>query len=327
MDLASKNANTSVKKVGEFISEKILSNRTLMAFIGLMLIATMLSIISPYFLTKNNILNVLRQISIIGIISIGMTYVIITGGINLAVGSILALSATVSALLMFGGLSIALSIFVGIFVGIICGLISGLFIVKIKMPPFIATLAIQTIARGVTLVVTGGMPLYGLPEGFKFLGGGYALGIPVPVIIMIFLYLIGIYFLNYTKTGLYLFAVGGNDEAALLSGVNTGKIRITAYIISGALSAIGGVILASRIVSVEPTMGMGYELDCIASAVIGGTMMSGGVGNLIGTFIGALIMGVLRNGLNLLDVSVYWQQVVIGVVIALTVGLGTMRKK
>jgi len=315
----------SIKSVFDYI----LGNRTLMAFMGLSVMIVALSIVSPYFLTKSNILNVLRQVSIVSIISIGMTLVIIAGGIDLSVGSMLALSSLVTAILMMKAkVNIPLSIFAGIVVGAILGLINGLLITsRIRMAPFIATLAMLSIARGITMVITGGMPIYGLPKDFSFLGAGYILGIPVPVVINIVLYLIGIYLLNFTRTGLYIFAVGGNEEAARLSGINVMKIKLFTYILSGVLAAIGGIILASRITSLEPIAGEGYQLDCIAAAVIGGTSMRGGVGSLIGTFLGALIMGFLRNGLNILNVSVYWQQVVIGVVIVVTVGLSIIRSK
>ncbi|MHA1453538.1 MAG: ABC transporter permease [Promethearchaeota archaeon] len=309
--------------------DKILPNRTLMAFIGLIIMMAGLSFISPHFLTKSNILNVLRQVSVVSIVSIGMTIVIIGGGIDLSVGSIMALSSLVTGLLiMRTNVNLVVSIFLGLLSGSIIGLLNGLMITtRIRMAPFIATLAMLSVARGVTLVITGGMPIYGLPDNFGIIGGGYFLGIPIPVIINVIMYGIGIYFLKYTRTGLYFFAVGGNEDAARLSGISVGKIRTLGYIISGLLAAFGGIILASRITSVEPIVGEGYQLDCIAAAVIGGTSMSGGKGSLVGTFIGALIMGFLRNGLNILNVSVFWQQVVIGMVIASTVALSTLRKR
>lgn len=310
------------------ILEKILANRTLMALIGLLIMMFGLSLVSPHFLTKSNLLNVFRQVSVVSILSIGMTFVIITGGIDLSVGSMMALSSLVTAvLMMFTDTNMALAIILGIITGAALGSINGLLITKLRMAPFIATLAMLSVARGLTLVGTGGMPLYGLPKNFGFIGGGYLLGIPVPVIINVIIYIFAIYFLNYTRTGLYLFAVGGNEDAARLSGISVARIRMIAYILSGVLSAIGGIILASRITSLEPIVGEGIQLDCIAAAVIGGTQMGGGYGSLIGTFIGALIMGFLRNGLNILNVSVYWQQVVIGTVIAATVGLSILRKK
>lgn len=322
-----KKSKADSKKNTPFI-EKILANRTLMAFVGLLILSFMLSVISPYFLTKTNIFNVLRQVSVISIMAIGMTYVIITDGIDLSVGSILALASTVTALLLLEEVSLAVSILAGLAIGLVCGFTNGILIVsRVKMPPFISTLAMMSVARGLTLVITGGMPIYGMPPIFSKIGAGYLWEIPIPVIIMLVIYVFGTYFLNCTRTGLHFFAIGSNEQAAHLSGINVSRVRLTAYIISGVLSALGGIILSSRISSVEPVAGQGYELDCIAAAVIGGTNMSGGAGSLIGTFIGALVMGVLRNGLNLLDVSTYWQQVVIGVVIAVTVVIGTLRKK
>jgi ribose transport system permease protein len=176
-------------------------------------------------------------------------------------------------------------------------------------------------------VITAGKPIYGLPEQFGFIAEGYVFGIPVPIIIMICIYIIGYLYLSYVRNGVYYYAVGGNQEAARVAGVNIKKVKLSAYIISGIAAAIGGVILSSRLISIEPLAGLGYELDAIAAVVIGGTNLYGGEGSLIGTFIGAVIMGVLRNGLNLLNVSAYWQQVVIGVVIAGVVSIGALRKK
>lgn len=208
------------------------------------------------------------------------------------------------------------------------GFVSSVLITsRIGMPPFISTLAMMSIARGLTMVITGGRPIYDLPEEFGFFGGGYFIGIPFPVIVMILIFAVGHLVLAYTRYGTHLFAVGGNPEAARLSGVDINKIKMKAYVLSGITAAMAGVILSSRLTSVEPLSGLGYELDAIAAAVIGGASLFGGEGNLLGTLIGALIMGVLRNGLNLLDVSTYWQQVVIGVVIATTVALGTFRRK
>jgi len=303
-------------------------SRPFFAFIGVVLLGLILSIISPYFLTVSNILNVLRQVSIIAIVSVGMTLVIITGGIDLSVGSVLALSAVFVAILMKQGINIFLSIIVGTIVGVLIGLFSGFLITSwIRTPPFIATLATMSIARGLTMVVTGGRPIYGLPEEFGFIGGGYVFGIPFPVIVMLVVFVIGHIYLTYTVHGTYLFAVGGNPEAARLSGINISDVKNKVYILSGVTSSLAGVILASRLKSVEPLAGLGYELDAIAAAVIGGANLMGGEGSLIGAFMGALIMGILRNGLNLLNVSTYWQQVVIGFVIAITVAIGTFRNK
>lgn len=302
--------------------------RTFYAFFGVLVLGLILSIVSPYFFTLPNILNILRQVSIIAIVAVGMTCVIITGGIDLSVGSILAFSSVIAAILMNRGINTFISIIAAITCGgLIGGFNSFLITSRIKTPPFIATLATMSIARGLTLVITGGRPIYGLTSDFGFFGGGYIQGIPVPVIVMLIVYVFSIIYLNYSVKGTYLFAVGGNEEAARLSGIKINKAKTEVYILSGITSAIAGIILASRLTSVEPLTGVGYELDAIAAAVIGGANLMGGEGNLIGTFMGALIMGILRNGLNLLNVSTYWQQVVIGLVIALTVAIGTFKKQ
>jgi ribose transport system permease protein len=303
-------------------------SRVFLAFVGLVLLSLLLSIISPHFFTITNILNVLRQVSIIAIVSVGMTYVIISGGIDLSVGSILALSSVVVAILLKQGVALTLSIFAGLLVGSFLGFLNSVLITsRIGMPPFISTLAMMGIARGLTMVITGGSPIYGLPTEFDFIGGGYLLGIPFPVVVMLIIFGIGHIHLTYTEYGVHLFASGGNPEAARLSGINVNQVLVKAYILSGVTAAIAGVILASRLTSVEPLFGTGYELDAIAAAVIGGASLFGGEGSLLGAFFGALIMGVLRNGLNLLNVSTYWQQVVIGLVIAFTVAIGTFRRK
>ena len=311
------------KKIGP-----VLQSRVFLAFIGLFLLSLLLTVTSSHFFTASNILNVLRQISVVAIVAVGMTYVIITGGIDLSVGSVLALTAVLSAVLMKQGVNMFLAIIAGLLLGALLGFINSLLITsRIGMPPFIATLAMMGIARGLTLVVTGGVPIFGLPDAFGFFGGGYLLLIPVPVIIMLLIFAICHIHLTYTVGGVQLFSVGGNPEAARLSGINVNGVKTKAYIISGVTAAIAGVILASRLTSIEPLAGTGYELTAIAATVIGGASLFGGAGSLIGTLLGAMIMGVLSNGLNLLNVSTYWQQVVIGGAIAITVAIGTFRKK
>ncbi len=257
-----------------------------------------------------------------------MTYVIITAGIDLSVGSVLALSAVVAASAMRHGVNMYLSILAGIALGGTCGLLNGILITtRISMPPFIATLAMMSVARGFSMVITEGRPIYGLPSRFGFFAGGYLLGIPMPVVIMLFLYLLGYLTLRYVRVGVYYYAVGGDQEATRVAGVNVRRVKSSAYVISGITAAIGGMLLASRLVSIEPLSGSGYELDAIAAAVIGGASLYGGEGSLIGTLLGAIVMGVVRNGLTLLDVSPYWQQVVVGLVIAGVVSLGSLREK
>jgi len=302
-------------------------SRSFYAFLGVFILSFVLSIISPHFLTMSNILNVLRQVSIIAIISIGMTLVIILGGIDLSVGSTLAFSSMCMAVLMKNGVNVYFAIIAGIVIGALLGLFSSYLITGwIQAPAFISTLSTMSISRGLTLIISGGAPIFGLPEEFGFFGGGYLFNIPIPIIIMILAYIVSHIYLMYSIEGTYIFAVGGNPEAARLSGINVKKMTFKVYVISGITAAIAGVILSSRLLSIEPLAGLSYELDAIASAVIGGANLMGGEGSLIGTFMGALIMGILRNGLNLLNVSTFWQQVVVGFVIIATVAIGTIRK-
>jgi len=297
--------------------------------IGLVLLIILLSLLSPYFLTVRNVLNVLRQISLVAIVAVGMTYVIITGGIDLSVGSVAALSGVITGVFLKNvGIGVFLSSILGIVAGVLCGLFNGILITsKIKMPPFISTLAMMSIARGLTLFITSGRPIFNLPESFSFIGGGFVLGLPVPVLIMIIIYIVAHIHLSYSKTGLHFYAIGGSEEAARVSGINTSKVKVKAYIISGICSAIAGIVLASRVMVSEPIAGFGYELDAIASVIIGGTNLFGGEGLVLGTIIGAVIMGILRNGLNLLNVSTYLQQVIIGFVIAGMVSISILRRK
>ncbi|PIE32958.1 ribose ABC transporter permease [candidate division KSB3 bacterium] len=297
-------------------------------YLGLIGLCIILTIASSNFLTVKNILNVVRQSSIIAIMGIGMTFVILTGGIDLSVGSVLAISSVMTCYTMVTlNLPIAIGIVVGLLVGTFFGVCIGLLITRVGLPPFIATLAAMSIARGLVLVVTGGRPIFGLPKAYGWFGGGYVAFIPTPVAIMAVLYAIGIIILRKTRLGLYAYSIGGNEEASRLSGVNTNKYKVIIYGISGLAAAISGIVLASRLRSAQPLAGLTYELDVIASCVIGGISLSGGEGTLIGTLGGALVIAVLRNGLNLLNVSAYWQQVTIGVVIAVAVAIDTMRKK
>lgn len=297
--------------------------------IGLVLLLILASLLSPYFLTFNNIINVLRQISIVAIISVGMTYVIITGGIDLSVGSVAALSGMITGLFLKNvGAGIFVSICMGIFGGLICGLFCGILITsKIRMPPFIATLAMMSIARGLALLMTSGRPIFNLPESFGFLGGGFIWGIPIPIIIMLFIFLLAHINLAFTQSGLYFYTIGGNEEAARVTGIKTDVVKMRAYLVSGFCSSIAGIVLTSRVMVSEPIAGFLYELDAIAAVIIGGANLFGGEGVVIGTLIGAIIMGVLRNSLNLLNVSTYLQQVVVGFVIITMVSVSILRRK
>jgi ribose transport system permease protein len=297
--------------------------------IGLILLVVLASALSPYFLTFKNIINVLRQVSIVAIISVGMTYVIITGGIDLSVGSVAALSGMITGMFLKNvGAGLFVSIGMGLLSGILCGLFTGFLITsKIRMPPFISTLAMMSIARGIALMMTSGRPIFNLPEAFSFLGGGFFWGIPIPIIIMLIIYLFAHISLTYTKLGLYFYAVGGNEEAARVTGIKNNFVKMRAYLISGFCAGIAGVVLTSRVMVSEPIAGFLYELEAIAAVIIGGANLFGGEGIVLGTLIGAVIMGVLRNSLNLLNVSTYLQQVVVGFVIVTMVSISILRRR
>ncbi|MDE0582597.1 ribose ABC transporter permease [Planococcus sp. A6] len=296
-------------------------------FIGLILIIIIITAINPSFLSMSNILNVLRQVSINALIAFGMTFVILTGGIDLSVGSILALTGAVTAGMMASGIDPILAMLLGLFLGAVLGAINGVIIAKGKVAPFIATLATMTIYRGLTLVYTEGRPISGLGDSmsFQMLGKGYFLGIPVPVVTMLVSFGILYFILKKTTFGRRVYAVGGNEEASVLSGINADRIKIYVYSLVGALAALASLILTSRLNSAQPTAGQMFELDAIAAVVLGGTSLTGGRGWIVGTLIGALIIGVLNNGLNLIGVSSFFQQVVKGAVILLAVLLD--RKK
>ncbi|MDR1952716.1 MAG: ribose ABC transporter permease [Elusimicrobiota bacterium] len=289
-------------------------------FIGLLLLCVAIAFVSPDFRTTGNFLIILRQTSINFIIALGMTLVILTGGIDLSVGSILAFSSAVSAWLLASGYHAGLAICAALLIGAACGLINGIFISYGKLQPFIMTLVSMTIFRGLTLVFTDGRPINaGENLTFEFVGNGYIFGIPFPIILMIFLFALAYYLLNWTRFGRYIYAIGGNEDASRLAGINVEINKTAVYIACGILSAIAGIILTSRLAGAQPTAGTGYELDAIAAAVVGGTSLAGGIGNIQGTFAGALIIGVLSNALNLLKVSSYYQTIVKGLVILIAV--------
>ena len=300
--------------------------RNLGPLLGLLILCVVLTGLSDRFFTMDNLLNVTRQVSINAVISVGMTLVILTGGIDLSVGSILAFAGSITAGLLSGGQSLISAIIVGVVAGAFIGMINGALITRAGIPPFIATLGTMTAARGFTLVYTDGRPITGMEEAFRFLGGGYIAGVPVPVIIMAVIFLLAHIMLTRTKFGRYVYAIGGNEEAARLSGIGTKKILLSVYTLAGLLAGFSGVIMASRLNSAQPTAGAGFELDAIAAVVLGGTSLSGGVGTVGGTLIGAMIIGVLDNGLNLLNVSSFYQQVAKGVVILLAVYVDKKRK-
>jgi ribose transport system permease protein len=258
--------------------------------------------------------------------SVGMTYVIITADIELSVGSMVALSGCMTAWYLVDGYPIWLSVIIGLGLGALTGLINGLLIVKINLAPFIATLGTMGIARGVVLALTMGYPIQPFPEEFQFLGRGSLGPIPIPVVIMTIIIILGHIFLTRTTTGRYIFYVGSNPTAARLSGLKVGRILVLVYTLAGLLAGVSAVVLISRLTSAQSNMGMGWELDAIAAVVIGGTSLAGGEGSVLGSLIGAALMGVIKNALILLGVNVYWQSVVIGIVIVLAVGLDAWRQ-
>lgn len=300
------------------------------SLIALLLMCVVLSLLSDKFLTIANGWNVLRQISVNVCISVGMTLVILTAGIDLSVGSILAFSGAIAAgLLKFGialpaydlyiGFTLLGALLAGTAVGATLGTFNGFVITKFKVPPFVATLAMLTIARGFTMLWTKGYPISSLGKEFSFIGTGWFLGIPVLVWIAAVVVLLATILTNRTAFGKYIYAIGGNESAAKLSGININSVKIWVYALAGILAAVGGIMVTSRLNSAQPNAGLSYELDSIAAVVIGGTSLAGGRGTIIGTVLGAMIIGVLNNGLVLMDVSPFWQQVVKGVVILLAV--------
>ena len=288
---------------------------------GLLLLIVVLTLLNPNFLTVSNLLNVLRQVSISGLIAFGMTFVILTGGIDLSVGSTLALTGAVAASLIASGTDPIIAMGVALVLGLILGAINGIIITKGRVAPFIATLATMTVYRGLTLVYTEGKPVSGLGDSvtFQMFGKGYFLGIPVPVITTILAFIVLYLILHKTNFGRRVYAVGGNEEASKLSGINTDRVKIWVYAITGLLASVSALILTSRLNSAQPTAGESYELDAIAAVVLGGTSLTGGRGWIFGTLVGVLIIGVLNNGMNLIGVSSFFQQVVKGVVILLAV--------
>ena len=299
----------------------------LSTFSGLLLLMLVFFILSPYFLTVDNLLTVATQTAVIAIIAIGQTFVLITGGIDLSIGSNIALSAMVAGVFMRAGLPVPVAILAGLVTGMLSGTVNGIFVAFGKLPPFIATLGTMTIARGLSFTLTKALPIANLPKSFTVYGTDRTLGIPNQVIIMVVLFIIFGFILAKTKLGRHVYAVGSNFEAARLSGVNTRKVQMAVYIISGLLAALAGLIMAARIITAQPGSGDGYELDAVASSVIGGVSTMGGEGIMAGTFIGAFVIGVLRNGLNLISVSPYIQKIVIGIVIVASVFFDKIKRK
>jgi len=288
------------------------------------------SALSPHFATIDNLLNVSLQTSITAIIAVGMTFVILTAGIDLSVGSLVAFAGVVTTFVLRMDVPLPVAYILGIGTGLLFGACSGglagLLVTKFRITPFIVTLALMTIWRGAAFVVTEGRPVWELPEGFAEIARGRIFFIPIPTLIMLIVFGAAHFTLTQTRFGRYVYAVGGNIEASRLAGINTNRVLLKVYVISGVLSALSGILLASRVNSGQPNAGLMYELDVIAAVVVGGTSLFGGKGTVLGTLIGSLLIGVLRNGLNLMNVESYVQQVVVGVVILLAVLLDRLRK-
>ncbi len=311
------------------IKKQFKENQNLGTIVALIILIVFVSVLNPAFLQVNNLLNLMRQLIINGFIALGMTFVILTGGIDLSVGSTLALTSAIFAGLLQGGMPTILAILIALGLGLILGLVNGILITKGKLAPFIVTLATMTIFRGLTLVYMDGRPIAGPKDdfAFQFLGKGQFFGIPFQAILFIIAYLILWILLTKTSYGRKIYAVGGNEKASFISGIKIDKVKILVYVISALMAVLSGLVLTSRLNSAQPTAGSAYEMDAIAAVVLGGVSMTGGSGSLTGTLIGILILGVLNNGLNLLGVSSFYQQIVKGVVILIAVLIDRKRNK
>jgi ribose/xylose/arabinose/galactoside ABC-type transport system permease subunit len=316
-------SSVKVEKQNSQLNVNRLDMLTLIQKYGMVLILCLITIVfsllSPNFLTYSNIVSVLRQVSIIGIIAAGQTLVIITAGIDLSVGSIVALAGIVSAMVALGTESALLGIAAGLVTGTVIGLFNGILISKLKLTPFIVTLASMTLFAGTALVVSGGNPIIVSEPLFKFIGQGYIGPIPFPVIILLFIYLFFFLLLKKTVHGQYIYSIGGNEKATILAGVKVDKHKIIVYATSGFLAALASIILTSRLSSASPVAGAGYELDAIAAVILGGTSLFGGRGNVLGTLIGVLILGVLTSGMNLINVSPFYQNIAKGIIVLVAV--------
>ncbi|WP_025820189.1 ribose ABC transporter permease [Shewanella marina] len=314
---------TNNKRISQWLIEQ-------KSLIALLLLIVVVSLINPNFFSVDNLLNILRQTSVNAIIAVGMTLVILTAGIDLSVGSVLALCGALAASLIGMEVPILVAIPTALLAGATLGAISGIIIAKGKVQAFIATLVTMTLLRGVTMVYTDGRPVStgftDVADQFAWFGTGSALGIPIPVWLMVIVFAAIWYLLNHTRFGRYIYAIGGNESAARLSGINVDRVKIGVYALCGTLAALAAIIVTSRLSSAQPTAGMGYELDAIAAVVLGGTSLAGGRGRITGTLIGALIIGFLNNALNLLDVSSYYQMIVKASVILLAVMIDNKQK-
>ncbi len=297
-------------------------------FVVFIIICLILSLISPQFLTVSNWTIIITQASINALLAFGVTFVIITGGIDLSLGSMVAVTGVTAAMLAHPDtFPVVLPILAGLLAGLLMGIFNGFIITKSKIAPFIVTLGTMTIGRGLALILSKGRPISNLSDSFNFIGGGNIFGIPFPIIVLILVFIICSIILKKTLLGRYIYAIGGNEQASRASGINVNRVKMAVYSISGLLAGLAGILLTSRITTGQPNAGAGFELDAIAAAVIGGTSTSGGTGTMTGTLIGVLLIGVINNGLDLLNVTSYYQQVVMGTIIIGAVVLDSWNQK
>ncbi len=294
----------------------------------LFILITFFSIVTDSFLTSGNLLNVARQVSMLGISAVGMTCVILTSGIDLSVGSVMAITNITGAILMAQlGMPILPAALITLSIAALIGLINGVMVAYVGVPALITTLAMMTLLRGLAYVLCGGLPIWGLPESFRILGQGYVGPIPIPVIIMLFVFLIGWVFLNRTRTGRYIYGLGGNREAVRLAGIRTARVQTLVFVISSLLTGLAGLIMLSRINTGQPKIGTMFEMDVITAVVLGGVSIMGGAGSILGVLVGVFITGILSNGMILLDVSEYYQQITKGLVLLIAVTADTIANK
>ena len=290
-------------------------------FIALFVIAGVFAVLNPIFLTTSNLINILVQSTLTGIIGIGMTLAIISGGIDLSVGSLVALFVCIVATQMANGVPVPVEILIGLLIGILAGIFNGTMIAYVGLQPFLVTLGTMSLFRGAALVYTNGNPIFNVPSAFRTIFSGDLFGIPDPILYLFGIAIVAFILLNYTRLGIYIKAIGGNEEAARMSGVNTQRNKVITYVICDMFTALAGLVLLGRLGAAEPIAGSGFELDAIAAAAVGGTSMSGGKGNIPGTILGALILGSLRDGLTLMNVQSFYQQLASGAIILIAVAV------
>ena len=308
--------------------KQIFSSNLIVLLCVIIVLSVILTILSDYFFQVDNLKNIMQQCTIYGLLGIGMTFVILTGGIDLSVGSALAFSGVVLGMCLKGGAPLPAAILVCVVIGIACGMLNGSLVTLAKVPPFIATMGTLMIFRGMALVVTMGQAITGFDKDLIFIGSGELGGIiPVSFLLFIIALVIAYFVLEHTKFGRYLYVLGGNSEAARLSGIRVNLDKFLAYAICGACAAVASIVMAGRLNSAQPIAADGYELDAIATATLGGVSMSGGSGSIWGTFLGAITLTIVRNGMNLLNVHTYWQKIIIGAIIIIAVMFDTLRSK